>query len=404
MVLNGNISSWHTLAHMALFYWAYNFSAILGNDIPWALCTFLQMFILSYSLGFAFSYLAEIGVKKKYRVILGTLIFIFPVNHVYSISWTKDIIFAAFFLLTVIQFIRIYKMNKISFIDNIRCIAYIVGMMLFRNNAKYAFYVSIPFLIIIYRKKFINITIISLLSVILYRLSIIGLITMMHAEEWVSRVEVCSILLQQIANVYLNAPDGKELLENIFGFVSEDMLKTYDPFTADRVKNAVENNSFSANFGLFIKTWFYAGLKHPYLYIQAFIRTNLGTWYIPDKVHSYTYGRSYIIYGATNEFVQIHDINLVPWLRNMYDSIFQNNGFQKIPIIEYLFRPALYTTSIYIMGFWAWANKRKDLLASYVLMILYFGTVLLSPTALVRYVYCYMLIAPFIILSSLIKK
>ncbi len=399
-VYNGFMTTHHPVIHMLLIKLAYNIGTALScMNKGFAVISLLQMLTLSFSFAYGVGFLREIRVSRKVRVIVAIVLIIFPINAVYSISVTKDVFFAAFFLLYVIETLNIYRKEKLTISSTIFYIIVTVLMILFRKNALYAFALSIPFIVLAMKGKRKRMIIIMLLSLIIATQTNKCLQNSQGAFDNSGTREMMSLPIQQIARVYSYNEEARNDMQDVLELIPEELLLSYNPYISDGVKNNIDNDLLKENLGRFIKIWINVGLKYPGEYMEAFLTNTMGYWYIDDTEHARIYGEGgymRVEYSPENFYNLVEPKCFLNMAKSYYDALFLKNGYQNIPLISIMFRPAFYFV-LYLIGIAVSIYLRKyKLLFPIIPVICYFLTVLLAPVAIVRYVYCLILAFVFI--------
>ena len=174
------------------------------------------------------------------------------------------------------------------------------------------------------------------------------------------------------------------------------------PHLADPVKNRAVIHDDPK--GL-IETWIRLGLKHPAIYIDAFLDNSLGLWYVLDTSHAQVYGigtESGFGYLSTDNRTmpagcEIVEHSLIPGLRALMEKIVSDNAYSRLPVVWLFFAPAFYWWLLYLYLVTALYRKRYLQILPAVFPTAYFLTLLLSPTVLVRYMYPLMATIPVIL-------
>ena len=76
----------------------------------------------------------------------------------------------------------------------------------------------------------------------------------------------------------------------------------------------------------------------------------------------------------------------------LYEYLFTRNNYRNIPILHYLFQFSLYFYLFFFSFMICIMKNKKELLTIYILVLLYIGTMLLGPCALIRYAFSYIAI------------
>ena len=293
-VVDGDISSWHTLAHMGMLVAGLKIGNATKLNLGFGIVTFLQMTMVAFAFGSVIALLGELGLKKKYRVILSVALGLIPFNAILALSWTKDIMFAAFFTLYIVWLIRIYEKVRLNekprMIQWIPFVIFTIGTLAFRNNALFALLAAFPFMVIFFKPQWKKFLLVSIVSLLMFEGSNKILAHALDATVWTSRVETCSMMLQQLGRVYVKEEDGAETISDVFAYIYEDNFSKYSVMSTDGIKAGVSNDYFSYNFLSFINTWLKTGLKYPGDYWEAFVGINQGNWFVDDVFTPLIYG------------------------------------------------------------------------------------------------------------------
>ncbi len=362
-----------------------------------------------------FAYTTEFIYKEtKNKVItIISLIFyaLYPINQLFPLITTKDVMFSGLALLFVI---RMYQLTK----KENRILEYILVailgtlMLLFRNNAVYSLILLIPFIIVILQKnKSKKLVILITLIIITYQISFNLLIKIVNGEKDNNR-EKLSVITQAIARVSrykekeLNE-DEKNRIEYYFGNIN-NLANVYQENLSDATKAIIKTQRVEENRKDFCNLFIQLGIKYPIIYIDSFLKTIEDYWYLQDYALSnikiqrrscLELGFFYITDGKNT----ICDYNLWPELREMYKKLLEQNYYMKIPIINMMFQPSLYfyilIGSILYLKYKNQADKKIPI----IFLFLYFLTCFLGPGGILRYVYINIISTPLII-SLLIKE
>lgn len=406
-VLAGDYSTHHPLLHTLFLGAFFRLGIALGScSAGMAVHSVVQMALMAGTFGWALSFLYQRRVPGWERVLLFLFFSFFPANPVLAMSTTKDVLFAAFVLLYTLCLYRMACGRDVRQGGKAQAVYIVVGvlMLLFRNNAVYAFIVSVP---IVYaglaerKRMYLRMT---LLVFALFGICAFSLKAVTHAQSGSPR-EMLSVPLQQMARTRVKAeeeidPSLRQELEKYIP--SEWVFAAYNPHLADPVKNRAVIHDDPA--GL-IKTWIRLGLQHPAIYIDAFLDNSLGLWYLWDTSHAQVYGigtESGFGYLSTDNRTmpagfEVEEHSLLPGLRVFMERIVSDNAYGRIPVVRLLFAPALYWWLLYLCLVTALYRKRYREILPVVFLVAYCLTLLLSPTVLVRYIYPLLVTIPVIL-------
>lgn len=420
-VLAHDYSTHHPLLHTLFLGVFFRLGDILPGSYPagMALHSIMQMLLMAAVFGYALARLAAKRIPAALWTILLLFYALFPTNSVLALSTTKDVLFSALVLLYTLS---VYEMADGSDSGPTRknwllYTLWTVLLLLFRNNALYALLLTIPVVcFLLLRKKaqsaipWRRYLVFTVLALALFVAGNMALKTALHARNGSPR-EMLSIPLQQMARTRVKAEEtlSDDMRRELDQYLpSEWVFAAYNPYLADPVKNRAVIHDNPA--GL-IKTWVRLGLKHPQIYIDAFLDTSVGYWFLEDRTHAQIYGlgsESGFGYLSTDTRTmpagfEIPQQSRLPKLRVWMERIVSDNRYQNIPVVRILFAPAFYwwLLCLYI----AVILYRRDypLLLPAVFPVCYYLTLLLSPAVLVRYMYPFVVTAP-VLLCCLCRR
>lgn len=440
-VLARDYSTHHPLVHTLFLGVFFRLGIAAGScSAGMAVHSVVQMALMACAFGWAVCFLYQRRVSGWVRALLLLFFALFPANSVLAVSTTKDVLFAALVLLYTLSFYRVVCEESASGEGGAAvrkkelavCVFCAVFMLLFRNNAVYAFVAGVP---VIYagfgkrrrqkengvqdagvrkdddlqKKKARKIYVcMTLLALALYGVCAFLLKTAVHAQNGSPR-EMLSVPLQQMARTRVKAEEeiAKDLRQELEKYISSEwVFVAYNPHLADPVKSRAVIHDDPV--GL-IRTWVRLGLAHPAVYIDAFLDNSLGLWYLWDTSHAQVYGigtESGFGYLSTDNRVmpagfEVEEHSLLPGLRVFLERIVSDNEYSKIPVVRLLFAPALYWWLLWLYLVTALYRKTYREALPAVFLAAYCLTLLLSPTVLVRYAYPLMVTVP-VLLSCLL--
>lgn len=430
-VVTGDYHTHHPLIHTGLLWIFFQLGKAVGSyQLGMAFFSLFQMLVLSCILGYSCTFVARIS-KKKWAVLAVILFYgLLPVNSVLSVSITKDVLFSGFFLLFLLLLTERTFMNHATPWSGQQLILFdaafvLTGvlMLLFRNNAVYAF-VPFAILYICYsQKKWLHTLLLCALILLLGKGIGFGLQYGLNADTG-SISEMCSVPMQQFARV--GCLHGNELSEEDYAcidwYVYDEYWQRYNPPIADTVKITVAHDGIShweENLPKTFRDWMKIGLHYPNEYLDAFLYLTSGYWFLDDVSYAEVLGfdlegRMGILYtfnaSKSSVFDGIESHSLFPWLEKKMENIVTANSFFHWPVISLLFKPAFYCTLLFLCGllFWyrrecAWHRKtKKELLI--LLPLLYLLTLLLGPVALMRYAYPFVIWSPVLLCMTFSRE
>lgn len=412
-VINGHFSTFHPLVHTLFLGFCYKVGEGLGSyTFGILLASIFQMVFMAGIFSYSILYVSDSWRNK----ITGALAFLFyaffPVNSLLAISTVKDSLFSALVLLFIIE---CCKLRKESFADDRKhgysCFV-ISGMLmfLFRNNAVYAFILMLPVYAVLIRKNKRIFMKWSIILIIVYLVSSNLLAVLLKADGG-NILEALSVPLQQIARVGIYDRDelDTDLKDEIRYFIPDEVLDNYAEAISDGIKNFMNEEKVKKEPWEFWKLYLKLFMKFPNTYLDAFLIMTQGSWFWDDTSNANIYGSgldSRLGYLLTNhktmpEGYEVEEKCLLPYLRNIYEILFSANYYQKIPVVSFLFAPALYWWIVYTYVWIKLYKKKKEDIVPVVFLVGYYATLLLGPTSLIRYMYPYVVCAPLLVHSAL---
>lgn len=405
-VMAHDYSTHHPLIH-TLFLGAF---FKLGEKLPgayssgMALHSIVQMFLMAIILGYVLTVLYWERTSWVMRVLLLLFYALFPVNSILAVSTTKDVLFSGLVLLYIVQLNQWYsgreeKTKGVCF----RFVLLSVLMLLFRNNAIYAWLICQPFLLYFAGRRGVlkRYAMIAAATLFLFGAGSMGLKAAVFAQNGSPR-EMLSVPLQQMARTRVMHEaeiDGK-MRQRLDAYLpSEWVFAAYNPYLADPVKNRAVIHDDPA--GL-IKTWAQLGMQFPLTYVDAFLDNSIGYWYLADKTHSTIYGvgtESGFGYLSTDNRTmpagyEIIEHSYLPKLRLFMEQLISDNEYQKVPVLSIIFAPAFYWWMLCLyIAFFLYRREYKMLIPA-LFLAAYYLTLLLSPTVLIRYMYPFVISSP----------
>lgn len=401
-VISGYYKIHHPIIHTYLMGLAYQFGQKIGNvSLGMSLYTILQILILNAVFAYTITYLYKKQLPKFFRILALVFYGILPLNPMFAVSATKDVLFAAFFLLFVVLIVENYEGDRqFSLLRSLLLILTGCLMLLFRKNALYAFYVAIPFLVFFMkgwkRKTQIGLLIFGIL--LSFQFGNQFFIDLTQAVDNGSRRESLSVPLQQLARVasYHKTEMPEDLYQEFTLYVSEADIACYNPYNSDPVKNNANETLLRSNFSNFLKLWFKVGLQFPGEYLESFLTNTMGYWYLGDT--QYLVGDAIASYhteiGMGDEIIK-KDYSKT--LGKVYDYLFYDLKYREIPLFSLLFNPALYFWLMMIYTCSSIYQKKYRQFIPMVYVLAYFLTCLLGPLVALRYVYCVVVTSPLVV-------
>lgn len=367
-----------------------------------------QMIIMSGIFGYICYFMSKNHVSVV--LILGSTIFfgLFPLNQIFSVCATKDVIFSGLVLLFVIftiEFIQDEQKFFSSVLPIIRYIICIILMCLFRNNTIYAFIIFSIIFCIIYKKYLLKSISICLACLVAY-IAITGpLYSVLNIQKGDFK-EALSVPIQQIASTVVFNKDS--LSNEQLNYITEIMGDTqsindaYIKCSADPEKEKFNTQKFMDDKLYSLSMYVFLGLQCTKSYLYSWINLIIPYFYpnfiyTGDENYINQSQAQYIFYdniNVDNAITKVERNSKLPKLDEIYRGICETDSYQKIPVVSILFSQGfilmLYIASILILIY----IKRYKSLLTLLMPALIFCTFLFGPMALTRYDYFLLITIP----------
>ena len=283
----------HPVTHTMLLGGCLKLGTMIGNDnLGLFFYSIIQISVLASVLAFSIYYMQKMGLKTKYLIGVLLIYALVPMFPLYAMSGVKDVLFGAFIFL---YFIFLHNLVKTKcegykWWNYLLIIILLILICLFRNNGIHVLILSLPFTLIIARKKWKQ-----LLTVMVCVFGFYGVFDKVILPYYKitpgSIREVLSVPFQQtarLAKYYGDEFTEEEIatIDKILGY--DDLAERYDPELADPVKNEFNKYATDEDLKKYFKVWFNGLIKHPGTYIEATMNNVYG-FFCPEKTKWYVY-------------------------------------------------------------------------------------------------------------------
>lgn len=433
-VLAHDYSTHHPLIHTLFLGAFFNLGKELFDSysVGMAIHSIVQMILMAAIFGYAMTLLYREKASRVMRLALLIFYALFPANSVLALSTTKDVLFSGLVLLHTLALYRWFKegyeRRRGFYVFYILICAL---MLLFRNNAVYAYVLSQPVIFYFARKirkkegrtdertdgridgktewKYYAGSVFA--AFVLFAAGAAGLKTVTGAQNGSPR-EMLSVPLQQMARTRVEHEEEIDpaLRSRLDAYIpAQWVFAAYDPHLADPVKNRAVIHDDPA--GL-IKTWAHLGVQYPLTYVDAFLDNSIGYWYLADLSHAEIYGvgtESGFGYLSTDNRTmpagcEIVEHSYLPGLRSFMERIVSDNEYQKIPAVAAIFSPAFYWWLLCLYIAFFIYKKEYKMLFPVIFLVIYYLTLLPAPAVLVRYMYPFIVSVPMMLCLISAKK
>ncbi len=295
-------SNHHPWIHTRLIALCYQVGYAVGGNANSGVAVYSGISMLMLAAAFAKIgvWLRLSGIPRIIRVISLLFLAFCPFNGIYSITMWKDIPFAVFvilFMVNILELAQDYQDNRTSVSHWIQFGLFSTLVCLFRSNGIFAWLFTIPFMAFYFPKFRNKIVALSLLVLSLYFGYQSVLLPSMNVIQ-PDIIESLSIPIQQIACVVAKGgelPDQAiKKLEQVVDLA--EVSETYQSHTSDPMKRLIRakgnRDVIREQGGDFLKIYLDIGLKYPYYYVEAFIEQTKGYWH--HKENDWIYHETFI--------------------------------------------------------------------------------------------------------------
>lgn len=413
---DGVINLQHPIIHTYLLgFCVVTIGSLLGSyEAGMAVYSIFQMLCLSC----AFSMMYTFFIRKRMRPLFRRLILLwymfFPVNPIMAFSSTKDVLFSAFFALTLMLLLILAETPKVLRTASY-CIALTISvffMIVFRSQGIYVFLLTILIAIIILGKYRKQLMFVALSCMIVFGLYSGPFTKWLGGVESNSLREMMSVPCVQLSRAMTNnaeelTSEEKQLIEE---YISGYYIYPVNSGISDMMKGTLDTERLKNNPMEFIKLWLKVGIKCPGTYIDAFARLTIGLWY-PDMNYrdplAYHPYWEYWSTGSWNGFgderyIQMKQVPIKGFevLYNILSRLSYDNIYQKLPVISMVFSSGLSIWSVIL--YCAFCIYKK--FTRHIIPIVFLGglilTLFLGPVVLFRYVYPIFISLPMLLAST----
>ena len=451
MYFSGQYYEHHPLLHTLFIEWCLRAGyAVWGSyNAGIAIYSIIQLtifdIIFAFGIALVFKWVSKRNLLWAYIFSAALTLFcgMFEFTRYMAISMTKDSLFSVFLLLQFLLFICLMEDTKKK--KTGLYIAYICSLILcglLRNNATYALILVAMFEGLVAFIKWIKyacikkknsldaqkpifqtkLTIVTVVAVVVTMIILNAMAKALNAIPGDKR-EMLSVPIQQMARtaVYHSGrmvvpEDDGTLDERTMAVIDEFFLYDGFPVYTQDISDPVKicTNTYVARYKT--KEFMYAYLtmlkNHPSDYINAFVALENGFINVNDYSHAVVnqkkglYGLGYATTRINDYYstIGVYKDSKLPRLHEYMEEWANDNRYLDYPLIKYIYMPGAYLY-IYLFAFITLLkdkrsvngreNDKNKLVIPMLFVMLYLASCLLGPTVLMRYVYPFMILCPF---------
>lgn len=433
-VVEGAYNDHHPIAHTLLIGGAMKMGAQFFGNVNAGIAVYgaVQMLLLAGAFAFGISQLRHFQVKPVFQALLLLYGMAYPFHWYMSVSVIKDTVFSIFFLLQMLSLCGILLKGDNSFhagwLDALFGVC-TVGMILFRNNGRYAMIVLLVFLLFALwrgrraRKLWGRLAAVSVLAFIAGNILLAVLFRATGAQQGDKR-EMLSMPIQQMARcmvyhggVGVAAEDDNTMDEDaralINDFLLDESYREYRPDIADPVKR--HTNTYVPRYRSkeFVSVYLRLLAEYPGEYVNAVLAVNAGYLSPGDTSHAFINengvekGLGYVQTRWVENDLNPRGIYKDTKWKSLFEKLenwADRNAYLDYPVLKYIFVPGTYLWLYLLLAGSLVVRKRFRMLLPLSLALGYYITLFLGPTVQLRYLYPLMLVFPFAALVTLNGK
>lgn len=392
--LKGALSTHHPILHTGwLGFCIVTLGTKLGSyEAGMCVYALMQMLVFSASVSSLLGYMRR--RNAGHLLLLGSLlVFQFlPAYAILSFSATKDIVFSAFVVWTLLWLLEAAR--DAARLKGIRpwltLLGLGIGLMLSRNQGLYVFLFALLAGVLLWKGQRLRLICVAAAGVLCFGLFQGPISNALHADRVETVQEALSVPIVQLSCAMMTQPVNEADAALAARYIPD--YRNYDYTTcgiADPVKNTFDAALFRQSPSAFFRLWARVGAEHPEAYLNAFLRLTAGWWY-PDM--------TYRDWAAHHPYYEYHNTDMdgwvclkrttpkgFGWLARLYEAAAVDGVGQKIPVLSMLSSCSLAAWGMLLFIAWAIYAKKQRMLVPAALLFGLWGTLLLGPVVLLRY-------------------
>lgn len=369
----------------------------------------LQSLAFAMAIAYLLTKLRSYGFSRR---MIGGFVAFFALNPlfpIYGMTIMKDIpftialVFASVWLYEILSEKRMTGVKECLLLGGV-----LLVMMLFRNNGFFMMVLAVPFLIVLLRKekkKMLRLLVTFLVSIVVFKVGISGLLFPALGIGGGSTGEMLSVPFQQTARYITEYRDEitTEEEQAILGVLNtggtlDEIADLYEqePFRADLVKQRYNPQSTGTDLKNYVVVWAKQFLKHPDIYVQAYL----------NLAHCW--------FGMEAAADNIYYMNVDPYIQEMLDGVIEPeslawarnavDGYTKLldngPMTSWLLEFSVYTWVYMILLVVMVLRRKRDAFLTAVMLFVNYLTCLAGPVGYMRYAIPMIVCLPLVIVLT----
>lgn len=398
-ILSGQYTAHHPLLHTLILRAFLNcgkavFGTYNGGVALFCIC---QGLVLSGSIAYSFLIMRE--MKIPFPILGISLVWCIwsPVLQVLAFNTTKDILFGALFLHFVLSCYQwLVRGEKRTKLQMLWLIVSGILMCLLRNQGIYIIVVLLAISVLVCWKD--RNFLISLCVIMIGSQSFFWVTNHVFGVQKGDVREMLSVPMQQTALVCKLYMEGEtvqlspEEFEKFCLLVDKEHIPDLHLSTVDPIKMYFNTAVLKQDIPGYISLYLTVGLHNMGHYLTAFRCLAYPYWDMSEMV-----ARDISIMNTFPELSEswgIYQDSLLPGYQEYLSGYILYGMDEKIPVLSWFLQPGLCIWIMTALIGMAIAGKNKAAFLAALTGMLFMGTLLLGPIALLRYIYPLMILAP----------
>ena len=377
---NGSLSTHHPYIHSAFLAFCDDLARLTGFE-DYSFFNSLFQLVFQWICCMRILFMMR-RLKCKTIYLLWTVFFmaLYPPNAFLALTTTKDTIFTGFFILLLCEIAGLFSNAALTTAALVRMILFGTMMSIFRNNGIYVFIAAFPFVLLVRSAVSLKKWAFIYAGVLILSFTYSGIVSnVLHIESGDAR-EAMSCVIQPLARIYNSVPGElsdteRERIRNIF---DGNEAIPYVSYIADEPKLLFDTDYFMGELKENITLFFNLMRRYPAGFLDAWLATNLGNFYPLESLP-----RPFKVYYEIP--LRDNGHSLIPWLYERISDLAWNSSYSFSRLLTIWLSSGIALWKLLYVIYFIIRKKNLDRLALCSFPFMLFGTLLLSPVALIRY-------------------
>ena len=406
--MEGRITAHFPIPHTLFLISCIELGNLIGGSSE--VGVLIHSIIQSVLMALCFSYSLTWMYKRNFSrwiILIGLIFFsINPIIQVLVLTTTHDILYGGVLLVLMCYMIdsALYTEEFFSSKKNIILLSLFAFLMcMLRNQGVYMLILLLPFAVLAWKKYRLKMLISIGVPIVMFFLITGPLYSVLGIQKADIR-EALSVPMQQLGRVNQKVEGGitDEQYEEIYRYIPKEYLNSYHTMVSDTIKSGFRSDEFKKDPMGFVKVWYDVGTNNAGRYIDAFIYSTYGYYYMGKT----PYHKEYILYDGVNESLDplyIQRQTKFPLYDNYLREISKTPVYENVPVLRVILRQAFPFLLMIICIYLAWLRRSYKELVLLILPFAYWGTLILGPVVCIRYVFPLVIMIP-IFLGMIFSK